>query len=461
MSERNNKLALLGSAPIPKALMSLGIPIMIGMLINALYNLVDAYFVGGLGESQMGAISIVFPLGQVVVGLGLMFGNGAASYLSRLLGRGDKDSADRVASTALYSSVLVGVIIILLATLFMEPILTMLGATETILPYALTYARIYVISCIFNVFNVTMNNIVSSEGAAKTTMCALLLGAVLNTVLDPIFIYTLNLGVAGAAIATAISQMVSTLVYLIYVFRKKSAFSFSIKKFTPTKENMTEILKIGIPTLTFQILTSLSIALINRAANGYGDAVIAGMGAVTRITSMGTLVVFGFLKGFQPIAGFSYGAKKFDRLREAIKISTLWSTIFCVVVGLLMAIFSTQIISQFTTGNEEMILVGQKSLIANGFSFFFFGFYTVYSSLFLALGKGAAGFFLGACRQGICFIPVILLLPMVWGINGIMYAQPIADIFSTIITVYMALKLHKELSAIEANFLSEKNKINN
>ena len=252
-----------------------------------------------------------------------------------------------------------------------------------------------------------------------------------------------------------------SLVYLSYAFRKKSAFTFSIKAFEPTKQIFMEILKIGVPTLTFQLLTSLSIALINRAANGYGDAVIAGMGAVTRISSMGTLVVFGFLKGFQPIAGFSYGAKKFDRLREAIKISTLWSTIFCVVVGLLMAIFSTQIISQFTTGNEEMILVGQKSLIANGFSFFFFGFYTVYSSLFLALGKGAAGFFLGACRQGICFIPVILLLPMVWGINGIMYAQPIADILSTIITVYMALKLHKELSAIEANFLSEKNKINN
>lgn len=456
MSERNNKLELLGSAPIPKALMSLGVPIMIGMLINALYNLVDAYFVGGLGESQMGAISIVFPLGQVVVGLGLMFGNGAASYLSRLLGRGEKESADQVASTALYSSVSIGVIIILLTTLFMEPILTMLGATETILPYALTYARIYVISCVFNVFNVTMNNIVSSEGAAKTTMCALLLGAVLNTVLDPIFIYTLNLGVAGAAIATAISQMVSTLVYLIYVFRKKSAFSFCIKQFVPAKEIMTEILKIGIPTLTFQILTSLSIALINRAANSYGDAVIAGMGAVTRITSMGTLIVFGFLKGFQPIAGFSYGAKKFNRLREAIKISTLWSTIFCVVVGFLVAIFSKQIISQFTTGNEEMILVGQKSLIVNGFSFFLFGFYTVYSSLFLALGKGAAGFFLGACRQGICFIPIILLLPTVWGINGIMYARPIADILSAAITVCMAVKLHKELSATEANFLSEK-----
>ena len=190
MSERNNKLELLGSAPIPKALMALGIPIMIGMLINALYNLVDAYFVGGLGESQMGAISVVFPLGQVVVGLGLMFGNGAASYLSRLLGRGDKDTANRVASTALYSSVLIGTIIILFSTIFLKPILAMLGATETIMPYALTYARIYVISCIFNVFNVTMNNIVASEGAAKTTMLALLLGAVINIV-----------SIAGAGIA--------------------------------------------------------------------------------------------------------------------------------------------------------------------------------------------------------------------------------------------------------------------
>ena len=332
MNERNNKLELLGSAPIPKALMALGIPIMIGMLINALYNLVDAYFVGSLGESQMGAISVVFPLGQVVVGLGLMFGNGAASYLSRLLGRGDKDTANRVASTALYSSILIGAIIILFSTIFLKPILAMLGATETIMPYALTYARIYVLSCIFNVFNVTMNNIVSSEGAAKTTMCALLLGAVLNIGLDPLFIYILDMGVEGAAIATAISQMV--------------------------------------------------------------------------------------------------------------------------VVGLVMAVFSTQIISQFTEGDNQMILVGQKSLFANGITFILFGFYTVYSSLFLALGKVAAGFFLGACRQGVCFVPVILLLPMVWGMNGILYAQPIADVISVVITVFMALHLHRELSMAEKQAMS-------
>lgn len=449
MNEQNKKMELLGNAPIPKALVSLGIPIMIGMLINALYNLVDAYFVGGLGESPMGAISIVFPLGQVVVGLGLMFGNGAASFLSRLLGSGDKKTANIVASTALYSSVLIGAVLIIFTTIFLKPILTILGATETIMPYALTYARIYVISCIFNVFNVTMNNIVASEGAAKTTMCALLLGAVINIGLDPLFIYTFDMGVAGAAIATAISQFVSTLVYLTYILRKKSAFTFSIKDFIPTQQTFVEILKIGIPTLTFQLLTSLSIALINRASSNYGDAVIAGMGAVTRVTSMGTLVVFGFLKGFQPIAGFSYGAKNFKRLRESIKISILWSTIFCVVVGLLMVVFSTQIISQFANGNGEMISVGQKSLVANGLSFFLFGFYTVYSSLFLALGKGTAGFFLGACRQGICFVPIILLLPAIWGMSGILYAQPIADIISAIITVFMAFNLHRKLSIEE------------
>ena len=450
MNERNNKMELLGNAPIPKALMALGVPIMIGMLINALYNLVDAYFVGGLGESPMGAISIVFPLGQVVVGLGLMFGNGAASYLSRLLGRGDRDTANKVASTALYSSVIIGAVIIIFAAIFLKPILFLLGATDTIMPYAVAYARIYVISCIFNVFNVTMNNIVSSEGAAKTTMCALLLGAVLNIGLDPVFIYVLDMGVVGAAIATAISQLVSTLVYVAYVFRKKSAFSFSIRNFNPSKQILIEILKIGVPTLTFQLLTSLSIALINRAANGYGDAVIAGMGAVTRITSMGTLVVFGFLKGFQPIAGFSYGAKNFARLREAIKTSILWSTCFCVVVGLLMIIFPEQIISQFANGNAKMLSAGQKSLMANGLSFFLFGFYTVYSSLFLALGKGTAGFVLGACRQGICFVPVILFLPIVWGLNGILYAQPIADVLSAIITIFMAIHLHKELEKAEA-----------
>ena len=449
MNSQSKKMELLGSASIPKALLSMGIPTMIGMLVNAFYNLVDAYFVGGLGESQMGAISVVYPLGQVVVGLGLLFGNGAASYISRLLGRGDKENADKVASTALYSSVSVGAVIIIISMVFLHPILKLLGATDSILPFAATYASIYIVSCIFNVFNVTMNNIVTSEGAAKTTMCALLTGAVLNITLDPLFIYVFDLGVAGAAIATAISQVVSTCVYLTYILRKKSVFHFRVKDCTYTKETMSEIFKIGIPTLVFQILTSVSISLINNAAGDYGDSAIAGMGVVTRLISMGSLSVFGFIKGFQPIAGYSYGAKKFDRLREAIKTSILWSTAFCVIFGVILALFPTAIVSQFTKGDAEMIRIGAASLRVNGISIMLFGFYTVYSSLFLALGKGREGFILGACRQGICFIPVILLLPIVWGLNGIMYAQPIADALSAVITVFMAIPLHKKLNKMQ------------
>lgn len=444
MNNQNKKMELLGSASIPKALLAMGIPTMIGMLVNAIYNIVDAYFVGGLGKSQMGAISIVFPLSQVIVGLGLLFGNGAASYISRLLGRGDKEKANKVASSALYSSLFLGMIIIVLSMIFLEPILKLLGATNSIMPYAFTYASIYIISCIFNVFNVTMNNIVTSEGAAKTTMCALLIGAILNIALDPLFIYTFHLGVAGAAIATAISQIVSSIVYLIYIFKKKSVFQFKIKDCTYNKEVMSEILKIGIPTLIFQILTSLSISLINNAAGHYGDGAIAGMGVVTRLISMGSLTVFGFIKGFQPIAGYSYGAKKFDRLYKAIQISILWSTLFCVIFGLIVFIFSKPIVSQFTNGDAQMISIGSQALKMNGISFMLFGFYTVYSSLFLALGKGKEGFILGACRQGICFIPIILILPAIWGLNGIMYTQPIADVLSAIITVFMAISLHKQ-----------------
>lgn len=438
-------MELLGSAPVWRALLAMGLPTMIGMMINALYNLVDAYFVGGLGTSQMGAISVAFPIGQVVVGLGLLFGNGSASYISRLLGRGDRKTADQAASTALYSSIAVGALLILCTVVFLHPLLKMLGATESILPYAEEYTLIYVVFSIFNVFNVTMNNLVTSEGAAKTTMFTLLAGAVLNIVLDPVFIYVLDFGVAGAAAATAISQIVSSLVYLGYILRKKSIFSFRIRACCFSKEIMSEILKIGIPTMVFQLLTSLSISLINFQAKEYGDSVIAGMGPVTRIISVGSLMVFGFMKGFQPIAGYSYGAKKYERLHEAIRLSIIWSTVFCVIYGVLASLFSANIISQFTKGDLEMVRIGARALSANGLSFLLFGFYTVYSSLFLALGKGKEGFILGACRQGICFVPFILLLPLFAGVSGILYAQPAADVISAVITVFMAIRLHREL----------------
>ncbi len=447
MNTQNNKMNLLGSVPVPRALLSMGLPTMAGMLINALYSLADTYFVGGLGTVQMAAVTVAYPLGQIVVGLGLLFGNGAAAYLSRLLGQDNRKTANAVASTALYSSIGIGAIAILLSLFFLQPILRQFGALADIMPYALSYSRIYITFSIFNVFNVAMNNIVSSEGAARTAMLALMSGAVLNVILDPIFIYTLGLGVSGAAIATALSQMVSSAIYITYILRKKSVFTFHIRECRFSRDILSEILKIGVPTLLFQLLTSISIAMINDAAKEYGGSALAAMGPVTKILSMGTLIVYGFLKGFQPIAGYSYGAKKYERLLEAIRTATLWSTIFCIIFGLATAIFSGPIMTQFTSGDAQMIQTGQRALQINGLSFMLFGVYTVYSFLFLVMGKAREGCLLGACRQGICFLPAILLLPHILGLNGVILAQPVADVLSFVITIIMALRLHRELNA--------------
>ena len=445
MNTQNNKMNLLGNVPVPRALLAMGLPTMAGMLINALYSLADTYFVGDLGTVQMAAVTVAYPLGQIIVGLGLLFGNGAAAYLSRLLGQDDRKTANAVASTALYSSIGISAIAILLSLFFLQPILRQFGALADIMPYALSYSRIYIAFSIFNVFNVTMNNIVSSEGAAKTAMFALMSGAVLNVILDPIFIYTLGLDVSGAAIATALSQMVSSSIYIIYILRKKSVFNFHIRECCFSRDILSEILKIGVPTLLFQLLTSISIAMINDAAKEYGGSALAAMGPVTKILSVGTLIVYGFLKGFQPIAGYSYGAKKYDRLLEAIRTATLWSTIFCVIFGLAAAIFSGPIMTQFTSGDTQMIQIGRQALQINGLSFMLFGVYTVYSFLFLVMGKAKEGCILGACRQGICFLPAILLLPRIFGLNGVILAQPVADVLSFVITIIMAVRLHREL----------------
>lgn len=455
MEVKNKRMELLGSAPVSKALVVMGIPTMIGMMISAIYNLVDAFFVSGLGTEQMGAISVTYPLGQVVVGLGLLFGNGAASYISRLLGQRKNAQANKVASTAIYSGIALGIIFIALSLFFLTPILQLMGATDEILPYAKGYAGVFIAASILNIFNVMMNNILSSEGAAKMSMLAMLSGAVLNIVLDPVLINVLNMGVSGAAIASAIGQGVSTLCFIGYIFSKKSLFTFRIGECSFSKDNISEILKIGIPTFVFQLLTCFSTVFINNQAGSLSDefgkdyvnSVIAGMGAVTRVISMGTLMVFGFIKGLQPIAGFSYGARKFDRLNKAVKLSVIWSSIFCLCVGISVAIFSKSIVSMFTNDDAIMIEIGSKALFFNGLTFSLFGFYTVYSSLFLALGKGKQGFVLGSCRQGLCFIPFILLLPQFFSVNGIIYAQPFSDVISALLTLFMAITLHKKIRA--------------
>ena len=445
MVEKSNRIYLLEEAGVASALLKLGIPTMVGMLISALYNAIDAYFVGGLGMSQMGAVSVVFPIVQIIIGLGMMFGAGASSYISRLLGKGANEQADKTASTSLFSGLLVGAIIIIGIMVFLDPVLTALGSTETILPYARAYAKIYVTGSIINVFTVMMNNLLTAQGATKFTMKAMLTGSIVNVILDPIMIYGMDLGIEGAAIATVISLCINMALYIGYIAKKKGVLKFSVRNIAPSKTIYAEVLKIGIPVLLFQLLASTAMGSINTAAKPYGDFAVAAMGAVTRIMTVVTYVVFGFLKGFQPFAGYNYGAKKYERLKKSIRLCMICSTVFCIVAAIVLFIFADPIVSLFGT-NVEMVGIAAKALRLNAVLFITFGFQMVYASLYLAIGKSLVGSVLSLSRQGIFFFPLVLVLPHVMGLTGVVWVQPMADLLTTILTIVFAVRINHTLS---------------
>ncbi len=442
-----NKIALLRDVKVSKALLQLGIPTMIGMLVSALYNVADAYFVGRLGTSQVAAIAVTFPIIQIVIGIGMTFGTGAASYISRLLGEKNFTQANITASTAVFGVLLLQTLLIVVSIAFIEPILNVLGASATILPYAKTYSLIYIGGTLITVFYVAMNNIVTAEGAAKLTMIAMLIGSGLNILFDPIFIYTFNMGIAGAAWATVLAQAITAVLYIVYLLKKKGQLQISIRLFRFNKLVLTEILKIGIPVFLFQLLFGISQGMTNSAANEFGDTAIAAVGIVIRILAVGTFVIFGFVKGFQPLAGYSYGAKNFTRLKQSINLTLKWTSCFAVLFAMAIILFPNTIMQWFST-DETVISIGSKMLFVNGIVFVFFGFQAVYSSLFLALGKAKEGGILSISRSGLFFIPSILVLPHFFDLDGVIYAQAIADILTILLTALFMVKLNKKMKNI-------------
>lgn len=447
MNEKDRKIRLMAEEKIPKVLLKFSTPVIIGMLVTALYNVVDAMFVGGLGTSAMGAVSIAFPISMFLIGLGLTFGSGASSYISRLLGSGDIEQANRTASIAFFSSLFIGTIIIITILSFLDKVLLSFGATETILPYARAFGFIFIGGSILSIVNVTMNNIAISEGASQISMTAMITGAVINVLVEPLFIYTFDFGIRGAAIANVVAQSVTTLLYLRYFWGSRSYVKIAFRYCTFDIGIYSQILKVGIPLLLYQLLTSASMGLTNAAASAFGDAAVAAMGIVTRVFAIVTYVVFGYSKGFQPLAGYNYGARNLDRLKEAVTISLRWTTWFCGISAVLISCCSNLIVSLFSN-DSAVITIGSRALIANSIIFIAFGFQTIYISLFLALGKAKEGGLLSLGRQGIFFIPVIFVLPSLMGIDGVIYTQVVADIFTTLLTALLAVRIKKEINGL-------------
>ena len=440
----SSKIKIMNEENVVKALFKLGMPMVVSMLIMALYNVVDTYFVSGLGKHSVAAVSVAFPISLIFSGIGLTFGAGAGSYISRLLGGEKKKEADIVATVAMFTSVIIGAITGMTLLFLLTDVLKFMGAIPSIIEIAKKYAIIFIISTMVSTANVTAGNLAVAQGAAKVSLKAMIIGSVLNMVLDPIFIYGLNLGVNGAAIATLISQVVTLFIYIIYFKSEKSYIKLKISNFKPTINAYKEILKVGISMFLLQIFSSISMSKISSSASLYGEDAIAAMGIVLRIVTLGTNVVFGYMKGLQPLAGFNYGAKNYKRLNEAIRCCIKYINLFCLVWTILLYIFAPNILSIFGTG-ESVLKIAVPALRAGVIMFITFGFQFTYSTLYLSMGKALAGGFLSICRQGIIFLPIILLLPKIFGLNGVIYSQAVADLITTIITIPFAIDVRKKL----------------
>ena len=439
-----SRIKILKEENIDKALFKLGMPMVISLLVAALYNVVDTYFVSGLGKEAIAAVSVAFPIQLIFLGIGLTFGAGAGSYISRLLGGNNKKEASIVATVALISSAILGIIIAILLFCYLDGVLKFMGAIPSIIEISKSYTGIFIVGGILGTVNVTLGNLAVAQGAAKISLKAMIVGSISNMILDPIFIFGLNLGVRGAAIATLIARVITSLMYLIYFVGDKNLIEIKLPNFKPTVAIYKEILKIGISMLILQILQTISISKISYAASFYGEEAIAAMGIVLRIVTLGTNVVFGYMKGLQPLAGFNYGAKNYERVREAIKASIKWTNVFCVVWTVIVYIFAPSILSIFGT-DENVLNIAVPALRAAVIMFITFGFQFTYSTLYLSTGKALGGVFLNSLRQGIVLIPIILLLPKFMGLNGVIYAQTISDLITTIITIPFAISIHKKL----------------
>ena len=441
-----NRIKMLREENINKALFKLGIPMVISLLVAALYNVVDTYFVSGLGKQAVAAVSVAFPIQLIFLGIGLTFGAGAGSYISRLLGGNNKKEADIVATVALFSSAILGIITAVALFCGLDSVLKFMGAIPSIMELSKSYTGIFILGGILGTINVTIGNVAVAQGAAHISLKAMMIGSLSNMILDPIFIFWLNWGVKGAAIATLIARAITSLMYVMYFIGDKNLIEIKVSYFKPTLTMYQEILKIGISLLLLQILQTISISKISSAASLYGEGAIAAMGIVLRIVTLGANVVFGYMKGLQPLAGFNYGAKNYERVKEAIKASIKWTNIFCIVWTLIIYIFTPNIVALLFGTDDNVVNIAIPALRAGVIMFVTFGFQFSYSTLYLSIGKALAGVFLNSLRQGIVFIPLILLLPNIIGLNGVIYSQAIADALATLITIPFAISIHKSLN---------------
>ena len=415
--------------PVGSLVITLGIPTTISMLVTNIYNMVDTMFVGKLGTSASGAVGIVFGFMSILQAFGFLFGQGAGSIISRRLGNKDEDSASVVASTAFFSSMFMGLLIGILGTVFNTKMVYLLGSTDTILPYAKTYSLFILAAAPFMTSTFTMNNILRFEGKASLSMVGLMTGAILNMVGDPILMFGLDMGIAGAGLSTAISQFISFCVLLSMFLSGKTQSKLSVRKITREFNVLFDIVATGFPSLVRQGLQAVSTMILNQQARIYGDAAVAAMSIVSRISFFIFAVGLGIGQGFQPVCGFNYGARKFSRVKEAFSFTLVAGEVLLGMFAVAGLLFSNQAIAVFRD-DAEVIAFGTPALRYQCMALFLNPLIVLSNMTLQSTGQRAWATFLSMMRSGLYLIPMIYILTYTMGARGIQLAQPVSDVLS-------------------------------
>ena len=415
--------------PVGSLVIKLGIPTTLSMLVTNIYNMVDTMFVGKLGTSASGAVGIVFGFMSILQAFGFLFGQGAGSIISRRLGNKDEDSASVVASTAFFSSMFMGLLIGILGTVFNTKMVYLLGSTDTILPYAKTYSLFILAAAPFMTSTFTMNNILRFEGKASLSMVGLMTGAILNMVGDPILMFGLDMGIAGAGLSTAISQFVSFCVLLSMFLSGKTQSKLSVRKITREFNVLFDIVATGFPSLVRQGLQAVSTMILNQQARIYGDAAVAAMSIVSRISFFIFAVGLGIGQGFQPVCGFNYGARKFSRVKEAFSFTLVAGEVLLGMFAVAGLLFSNQAIAVFRD-DAEVIAFGTPALRYQCMALFLNPLIVLSNMTLQSTGQRAWATFLSMMRSGLYLIPMIYILTYTMGARGIQLAQPVSDVLS-------------------------------
>lgn len=433
--------------PIPRLIVMLSIPTIISMLVTNIYNLVDTGFVGKLGTSASGAVGIVFGFMAILQAIGFLWGQGAGSILSRLLGKQDIKGASRAAATGFWGALFMSLLAGAICFVFLDDVVTMLGSTPTIAPYAKTYITYIIIAAPFTTASFTMNNILRYEGKAALGMVGLLVGAVLNMAGDPFFMFYLGMGIAGAGLSTCISQIVSFLILLSYFLTGRTTCKLGIKYASSNVDFILTIITTGLPSLLRQGLQSASTIILNMAASPYGDAAIAGMSAVSRIIFFVFSVCLGIGQGFQPVSAFNYGANKYGRVRKAFSYAIFLATISITVMSVVVFIFATPLV-KLLRDDPEVITIGVRALRLQCLTQVFLPFCTMTEMLLQSTGKRLQASILSSLKSGIIFIPVLLVMVYLRGLSGIQEAQPISNVLQVIPCAVLAIWYFKKMPRI-------------